>query len=788
LKTRLSAAISGFCAMVAQLALTRELIVVSLGDELSVGLALFAWMAWAAAGSAAGGFFFRSRRPTPAFAAFLLILQGALAPASIALARAQGPLFGYLRGEAVPVEIVAVMALVTLGPLCFVHGFLFPALSALEDRPLMSGAAGRMFAWDTGGAVAGGLAFSFILVASTTPVTCAALAGGMSAAIGASWLQKRARLAVWSALAAAAVLSPLWAAPSENFLRSLSWGRPVADSVESGYGNITVIEDGGQRAFYSGGRVAGVTPDVAAGEYMAHVPLLAHPAPRSALFVGVDATTIREALEHGLDRVVWAELDPAMFALRRKHAPPQLAPVFDDPRVFPAAVDPRRLLSLTYERFDVIVISSAPPETIVLNRMFTREAFDLMKSRLTEHGVLAITVPFTENYMSEHEAALLAGTLMAAAPELRRGNAAPPGEKARAPFYFIIGQRPLLLLSRDGAPAPAPETAAARLTERGIVSGSFTADTAAFLFDPRRAEAALMQFSDDPMEHLTAADKTAAAARWLAARPGAAPNSDLSPNAVFLKNRLSAGMYKSMPAAAILDAVAAADTRRARTLSALVLLAFAALLAVASAKRPAARAAAARFTTASAGAASLVSVLAVVFLFQISFGVVYQYLGLVNAAYLGGSAAGAGAMSRARREDLRRGPAALASAAFCLCAATASLPSVYSAISSASPAAAAFILFPFAIVCGFCSGAIFPLAVERVRPARRRQDGAALETSAAGSLYFADLAGACAAALLAGSILIPTLGVFSALYAASILCLAACVASLSPTPADVVLG
>ncbi|HOY61808.1 MAG TPA: hypothetical protein PK745_01390, partial [bacterium] len=64
MKTRLSAAISGFCAMVAQLALTRELIVVSLGDELSVGLALFAWMAWAAVGSAAGGLFFRSRRPS----------------------------------------------------------------------------------------------------------------------------------------------------------------------------------------------------------------------------------------------------------------------------------------------------------------------------------------------------------------------------------------------------------------------------------------------------------------------------------------------------------------------------------------------------------------------------------------------------------------------------------------------------------------------------------------------------------------------------------------------------
>jgi len=780
-KTRLSAAISGFCAMVAQLALTRELIVVSLGDELSVGLALFAWMAWAAAGSAAGGLFFRSRRPAPSSAGFLLILQGALAPASIALARAQGPLFGYLRGEAVPVEIVALMALVTLGPLCFVHGFLFPALSALEDRPLMSGAAGRMFAWDTGGAVAGGMTFCFILAQATTPVTCAAMAGGMSAIIGASWLQRRARLAAWSALAAAALLSPLWAAPSENFLRSLSWGRPAADSLESGYGNITVLDDGGQKAFYEGGRVAGVTPDFAVGEYMAHVPLLSHPAPRSAMFAGVDATTIREALNHGLDRVVWAELDPAMFALRRKHAPPELAPVFDDSRVFPAAVDPRRLLSRSNEKFDVIVISSAPPETIVLNRMFTREAFDLMKSRLNENGVLAITVPFTENYMSEHEAALLAGTLMAAAPELRHGNTTPPVEPARAPFFFIIGQKPLLIISRDGAPAPTPEEAAARFRSRGLVSERFTADTAAFLFDPRRAEAALMQFSDDPMEHLMAADKTAAAARWLTSRPGAAPNSDLSPNAVFLKNKLSAGMYKSMPAAAVLDAVGNANTPRARRTAALVLLALAALLAAASAKSPAARAAAAHFTTAAAGAVALIVVLVVVFLFQISFGVVYQYLGLVNAAYLAGCAAGAGTMSRARREDLRRGPAALGAAALGLCAATAALPAVYTAASSASPSFAALTLFGFAIVCGFCSGAIFPLAVERVRPARRHA-GAALETSAAGSLYFADLAGACAAALLSGSFLIPTLGAFGALYAASILCLAAFAASISPAP------
>jgi spermidine synthase len=757
MRLTVSAIAAGLAAMTAQLLLARELMVVSLGDELSVGLVFFAWLLWVGAGSAAGGAFVRRREVSQGAAGGLLILLGALLPASVLWARAQGPLFGYVHGELVPVDVVLLMSLASLAPVCLTAGFIFPVLCASAESARAPGAPGRVYAWDTLGAVAGGLAFSLLFVNVAGPVTIAFAACIVAAGAGAVWLEPRGRNAVLLLIAFAAASSPAWIPRAESAGHRLAWGRSPVESVESGYGNITVLRDAGQYSFFASGRLAGTVPDPVFGEYMAHVPLLAHPAPKRVFFMGASPDTIREALKHGLDRVVWAELDPKLIALKKKHTPSGLKSVYTDPRVKIAARDPRRYLAKTAEKYDVIVINAGAPETVSLNRYFTEEAFGIARARLNPGGVIALTIPFRENYMGPAEKALLGSIIL---------SAEGAGLKD---FRFVIGPRPLLLIGVKGA---GPGTAAARYAARGIKSAHFDAGLASYYFDPRRTESSLMQFSRNPMEYLAEPDKTAAALNWLAHRSGAVLNADDRPAAIFLHAEFASSYYRN----SIVGRLLVAGYNRTRNPFSgwrraffIILLAVSVLAAAWAGRSGAGRTAAAFFSLALAGAIGMFMEISLVVAFQNYFGVVYRYLGVIAAMFLLGSSAGAWAALRA--EEKRPAPVSPVMPVLFLCLVCVAQGVFFAYGNTMRGDFAALFIPALALIAGAPVGAVFPLAVRFVKGAESGKTA-----SAAGALYFADLLGASAGALVSTVILIPLDGMPALMVFALLLGICAAVA------------
>ncbi|MCX6636003.1 MAG: hypothetical protein NT090_13120, partial [Acidobacteria bacterium] len=119
----------GFTAVVAQIVLLRELMVVFHGNEISLGIALTCWLFWTAAGSALAG---RFASPVPRRRmAVLQLLTAAALPLSVAAVRAAKTAFRPMPGEILGPAAMFLAALGTLSFFCLLSGGLFAAGSRL---------------------------------------------------------------------------------------------------------------------------------------------------------------------------------------------------------------------------------------------------------------------------------------------------------------------------------------------------------------------------------------------------------------------------------------------------------------------------------------------------------------------------------------------------------------------------------------------------------------------------------------------------------------------------------
>lgn len=96
-------------------------------------------------------------------------------------------------------------------------------------------------------------------------------------------------------------------------------------------------------------------------EMLAHVPLLAHPAPRKVMVVGGgDGGTIREVLQHpSVEKAVLVEIDPEVVRICREHLP-TVSSRLGDPRVEIVAADAAEYMRSARD-FDAILVDSSDP-------------------------------------------------------------------------------------------------------------------------------------------------------------------------------------------------------------------------------------------------------------------------------------------------------------------------------------------------------------------------------------------------------------------------------------------
>ncbi len=134
---------------------------------------------------------------------------------------------------------------------------------------------------------------------------------------------------------------------------------------------------------------------VAFGERrMGEIPLLLHPAPQRALFLGVGTgATLGAVRNHAsLEHIDAVELVPAVLDMLH-HFRDINGGVEEDPRVRLHAADARRFLAASHEHYDVIVADLFHPGQDGAGNLYALEHFEHARERLAPGGVFAQWLP-----------------------------------------------------------------------------------------------------------------------------------------------------------------------------------------------------------------------------------------------------------------------------------------------------------------------------------------------------------------------------------------------------------
>ncbi len=166
--------------------------------------------------------------------------------------------------------------------------------------------------------------------------------------------------------------------------------------------SVAVTELGdGTRNFHISGKVeASSDPrDMRMQRMLGHFPALFHPHPRSVLVVGCGAgvTAGSFVTYPEIERIVICEIEPLIPRRVTRYFQKENYNVLDDPRVQVIYDDARHFVYTTREKFDVITSDPIHPWVKGAATLYTKEYFEMCKQHLNPGGIATQWVPLYES-------------------------------------------------------------------------------------------------------------------------------------------------------------------------------------------------------------------------------------------------------------------------------------------------------------------------------------------------------------------------------------------------------
>ena len=564
----------------------------------------------------------------------------------------------------------------------------------------------------------------------------------------------------------------------------ISWNpMTLLEARNSLHGNIAAVAVDGQPSIYEDGQITATGGSRLAAEELVHIglatasiavteqgretrnkeqgtrsrataPSFTHSptapisrSPSVLLIGGGLSGCLHEILKHDVQHVDYVELDPQVIEMARRHLPAEDVAPLSDPRVSVHSIDARYFVRMQGPAWDVVLMDLPGPRGARLNRMYSKEFFTELKRRLNPGGVVVFGVPGSEVYASPEQRLMLAS--------LRK-----TARTVFATVSILPGETSLFVLSDAPLPEPDAGPILARLDELNIETVYVRREMLPFQLSRAKAEGLCKSL-----------DRLDVRARL---------NLDFEPVGYLYGLAEWAAHFRSGPTRWLWAVINAGRAWFYGIAAAIMILLSAGIVL---ARRPVIG-----LAVAVGGLSHMVFQIVVLIGFQILYGYLFYRVGLMVGIFMGGLAIGCVLVRRQSELSsyhARRG-FLLVQAALCL------YPLAIPVIFRLQPPSAVFMILP--LIAGIVGGMQLPLAVRLLTDAetrgredtRTRGDGdgrigsealppcprvlasscpsvsASSRPSSlgrtAGWLYGMDLLGACIGALLAGPIIIPSLG------------------------------
>jgi len=379
--------VMGITSMLLQITVLRLLLSTFSGNELDIGITLSFWLIYVGLGSYAG----RKLRLRHAFALSFIAVALLCQPTALAI-KSIRPVLALEPGEIVALSSIIMSTAVTLLPLCFMIGIQFPLAVSYSG---IRNAAGRVYGLEALGAFIGGLLFTLIISSRLDAFELCLLLSFMNV-LTALYITGKKMVIPF-------ILFPLlFYFGFYKTIPSLSWpGMKVSRSLESRYGEISVIRVRTQSSIYANGHLLFSYPDSQSEEMSAHLPMTLHPYPSKILIIGGSPGTLKEFLKYRIKHIDFVELDPKTIRVFMDLPPAQDdINAMRDKRVRIIIGDGRRYIrSVKVPIYDLVVLNLPQPSTASVNRFYTTDFFREVRDILKQGGVLIITLPQSTGYI-----------------------------------------------------------------------------------------------------------------------------------------------------------------------------------------------------------------------------------------------------------------------------------------------------------------------------------------------------------------------------------------------------
>jgi len=278
-----------------------------------------------------------------------------------------------------------------------IFGAVFPFL--LKASPFLSQApgkfVGKLVLFNSIGSTIGPIVVGFILLDTigiwTTIKVIAVLYGCLALFISFNFNNKTTKKWLWAPIIGIIGIVSLANPP----IVLLEKGEKVLKAWQSSDGVVSIVEsDKNIQMRLDNFYVLGDSRSILVEQMQGHIPLLIHPKPKKALFLGMGTgITAGASLNHDVERVVVVELVSNVISAAKQYFSSWVNNLFNDKRAEIIADDARNFLLGSTENFDVIVGDLFTPWHAGTGSLYTIEHFNQAKKHLKKGGVFAQWLP-----------------------------------------------------------------------------------------------------------------------------------------------------------------------------------------------------------------------------------------------------------------------------------------------------------------------------------------------------------------------------------------------------------
>lgn len=328
----------------------------------------------------------------------------------------------------------AALAALVLLPAAMCIGSTYPfAVRILARGEADAGpASARVYSWNTVGGIIGAVSAGFATLPLLEYAGTTALAVGLNlclAALGAFLFSPARR---WIAAISATSLVALVALPMDppwrlirnvpiasqaagGSLRFFKVGRSATVTVRDRRGAWHLATNGLPEATIQppGGR----STNSRVASWLGAAAMMARPDAKTMLMVGLGGGSALAHVPPGFESIDVIELEPEVVHANRLLSADRKTDVLNDPRVTLTINDARSAMLLSRTRYDAIVSQPSHPWTAGSSHLYTREFFELARSRLTHDGVLVQWMGL--RFVDLELAKILVATLLEVFPNVR---------------------------------------------------------------------------------------------------------------------------------------------------------------------------------------------------------------------------------------------------------------------------------------------------------------------------------------------------------------------------------